>query len=368
MIGLEKSKLFHSLNDAELRLLKDAAEERTFAPDQVVFKEGDPGDGLFVVKSGVVVVYAVISQGEKKPFAKVGPGDFFGEMAVLDNEPRSATVATEEESVLYFIPREKLLGMLEASPRLAVALVREFSLRMRDFNRKFLTEVVQAERLTLVGRFARSIVHDFKNPLNIIGLAAELVKSETAPAASRANAAERIRKQVDRLSNMISELLEFSNGSQNPVVLGQRDYGQYVSHIIEELSPDANQRRVTIECENEPPSVGLLIDPKRLMRVFSNLINNAMEAMPDGGKVILRFEVNPKEVITEIEDTGKGFAPEILPHLFEPFATFGKAHGTGLGLSICKRIVEDHRGWIKRRSEPGHGAIFVFGLPLASPK
>jgi signal transduction histidine kinase len=68
--------------------------------------------------------------------------------------------------------------------------------------------------------------------------------------------------------------------------------------------------------------------------------------------------------VTEIEDTGPGIAPEIAGQLFEAFATHGKAHGTGLGLSICKRIIEDHRGWISARNESGRGAVFSFGLPL----
>ena len=77
------------------------------------------------------------------------------------------------------------------------------------------------------------------------------------------------------------------------------------------------------------------------------------------------FSANEKEVITEMEDTGPGIAPEIADRLFQPFATHGKAHGTGLGLSICKKIVEDHGGRIAVRNEPGHGAIFSFTLPLA---
>ena len=81
------------------------------------------------------------------------------------NEPRSASATAEEPTVTRFIPRADLLGILENSPRLAVNLVREFSLRLRDFNRQYIREVLEAERLALVGRFARSIVHDFKNPL-----------------------------------------------------------------------------------------------------------------------------------------------------------------------------------------------------------
>ncbi|HKI69445.1 MAG TPA: ATP-binding protein, partial [Verrucomicrobiae bacterium] len=108
----------------------------------------------------------------------------------------------------------------------------------------------------------------------------------------------------------------------------------------------------------------LLLNPKRLARVFHNLIHNATDAMPDGGKVILRFSSNASEVVTEIEDTGSGIAPEIAGKLFEVFATHGKEHGTGLGLSICKKILADHNGRIQARNEPGRGAVFAFALPI----
>ena len=86
--------------------------------------------------------------------------------------------------------------------------------------------------------------------------------------------------------------------------------------------------------------------------------------MPGGGKIVVRFRVTDREVTTEVEDSGPGIAPEIADKLFDPFATFGKAHGTGLGLSICKKIVEDHRGRISARNETGRGAVFTFVLPV----
>ena len=98
--------------------------------------------------------------------------------------------------------------------------------------------------------------------------------------------------------------------------------------------------------------------------MFYNLIHNATDAMSSGGKIYMRFELTDREVITEIEDSGPGIAPEIADRLFDAFATFGKAHGTGLGLSICKKIVEDHQGKIFARNEPGRGAIFSFTLPI----
>jgi signal transduction histidine kinase len=120
---------------------------------------------------------------------------------------------------------------------------------------------------------------------------------------------------------------------------------------------------VQVECENEPPQILLALDATRLQHVFYNLVHNAIDVMPGGGRIMLRFNVNDADVITEIEDTGPGIAPEIAERLFDPFATHGKEHGTGLGLSICKRIIEDHQGRIHARSEPGRGAVFSFTLP-----
>jgi len=236
---------------------------------------------------------------------------------------------------------------------------------MREFNRHYIQEVLQAERLTLVGRFARSIVHDFKNPLNVISLASEMVNMDGATPEMRKNAAFRIRRQVDRLSNMINELLEFTRGSQAAVVLAGSDYGAFVKHLIDEVAPEVKEKGVEIVFETPPPKVMALMDPHRLTHVFYNLINNAVDEMPNGGRIFLRFQVRDIDILTEVEDTGKGISPEISGHLFQPFATFGKMKGTGLGLSICKRIIEDHRGEITTRSEPGKGAVFAFTIQLS---
>jgi signal transduction histidine kinase len=79
----------------------------------------------------------------------------------------------------------------------------------------------------------------------------------------------------------------------------------------------------------------------------------------------MRFNSDGRDVVTELEDSGKGIAPQILDRLFEAFATYGKSNGTGLGLSICKRIVQDHKGKIYARNVPGGGALFGFTLPVS---
>lgn len=364
MVALESSKLFSGLSARELEYLKKSAVTRSVGVGEIIFTEGDEGDGLYVVKEGVVRISALVNPRERRVLSRLVAGDFFGEMAIVDKGPRSATASAEPASTVYFIPRPVILEMLENSPHLAISLMREFSLRLREFNRRYIEEVLQAERLTLVGRFARSIVHDFKNPLNVIGIAADIAAMEGATADMRATARHRIRKQIDNLSGMINELLEFTRGPQGAVVLAPTDYRQFIRRLLEERRLELKDSSITLECATEPPNLTILLDPARLVHVFTNLLNNAVDAMTEGGKITFRFAQSTDEVITEIADTGPGIAPEIAPRLFEAFATHGKAHGTGLGLSICKRIIEDHGGRIDAFNLPQGGACFRFALPL----
>ena len=131
------------------------------------------------------------------------------------------------------------------------------------------------------------------------------------------------------------------------------------------MSAELAQRGVKLVLETPPPSVPVNIEPQRLSRLFYNLLNNAADEMKDGGKITLRFKKSHGELQVEVQDNGKGIAPEIAESLFKPFATFGKPNGTGLGLTICRRIAEDHGGRIWVTSQPGKGATFSFTLPLA---
>ncbi|MGV3773938.1 MAG: ATP-binding protein [Verrucomicrobiales bacterium] len=363
MRGLAESKLLRSLSEAELEVLRPSVQERQYGPGEVIFKEGDSGDGIYLVHEGNVQVAAIVGHEKRTVLTRIGPGDFFGEMAVLDQEPRSATVIAEHETFVSFIPRQVILKLIESSPRLAISLVREFSLRLRDFNRHFVQEALQAERLTLVGKFARSIVHDFKNPLGIVSLAAELLTMPQATTQMREKAAERIQKQVIRLGNMINELLEFTREPNLAVVLAPTTFADYLAQLVDDIAPELEGKGVQICLHPPVPQAMLLMDPQRLMHVFYNLFHNAAEAMPQGGLIHIRCRNHGHSLLVEVEDTGSGFAPEIVHRLFEPFATHGKAKGTGLGLSICKKIIEDHRGTITASSEPGHGAIFQITFP-----
>lgn len=364
MVALEKNQLFSQLSLEDLHRLAGVARELSFAAGKEIFKQGDPGDGVYLVREGLVEISVKGGQTGRYIFTEAGPGDLLGEMAVIEDQPRSASAVARKDTIVYFLPRADVLKLVEDSPAVALVLLKEISHRLRTFNQQYLREVLQAERLAVVGRFARSIVHDLKNPLNIIGLTAEMAALGQSTPETRDKALKNIRLQVDRINDLVAEILDFTQGTTSDLVLPPVDFAHFIKEVLGEIRGEASLRSSMIEVENEPPSVSLPLNPKRLRRLFFNLVHNATDAMPRGGKIFLRFRQTPNAVVVEMEDTGPGIAPEIAGHLFEAFATFGKTNGTGLGLSICKKIVEDHRGWITARTEPGHGAIFEFGLPL----
>jgi signal transduction histidine kinase len=364
MLPLESCKLFSSLSSDDLASLKKVTREVQFAGGAEVFKEGDAGDVLYVVKSGLIQITAVIAGGERQALARVPAGDVFGEFAIIDNQPRSATATAEVETTLYVVPRDELVALLTRSPQFSFSMMREITQRMREFNRQYIRKVLQAERMALVGRFASSIVHDLKNPLTIIGIASDMACAADATAEGRLLAQARIRKQVERISNMVSDILEYTRGGGAQPALLPTEYAEFARPVIDDIARDVAPKGVTVEFVTPVPLVKVPINPSRLSRVFYNLILNAVDEMPTGGKVKMHFQVTPDDLITEIEDTGDGIAPQILDKLFDAFETFGKPRGTGLGLSIAKKIVEEHHGRIYARNVPNGGALFGFTLPL----
>jgi signal transduction histidine kinase len=361
---LESAELFRHL-DAEVHTaLHRMAEERCYAAGQEIFREGDPGDGLYVVKSGLVEISGQLGTDQRQVFSQVAAGGVFGEMAVIEQLPRSAFAVVVQSATVYFLPRDRMVELIERTPALALAFMKLVSHRLRDFNQHHLREVVQAERLAVVGQFARSILHDLKNPLNIIGLTAEMYGKPDATPQAHASAQVRIQKQVERINDLVADLLQFTQAGQRCVRLPV-NYAAFIEQLVAELRPELEFKSVLLQLANATPAVTMDLDVKRLRRVFVNLVANATEAIHSEGVLTLRFQLEEHEIITELADNGPGIAPEMADKLFQPFVTHGKAHGSGLGLSICKKIIEDHGGRIWAANGPEGGAVFSFALPLA---
>ena len=360
---LDAIPLLRHLSPQELQELRALAQERKFPAGQEIFQAGALGDGVYFVKSGSVEISA--GQGNSRVFSRLGPAEIFGEMAIIEDRPRSATVKTVEETEVYFIPRTDMLAFLDHSPALKQALLEQISRRLREFNQVHVRELIQSEHLAMIGRLAQGIVHDLRGPLTIINLSAESLVFDEMAGETRDKTRLRIRKQVVRINDLVGDILIFTQDARKAPQPQPTDFSAFVSELATDLKEEVALKECKLELAPPPPAVTVVMDARRLSRVFYNLISNATDMMRTGGSIFVRFQLRDGSVVTEIEDTGTGIAPEIADTLFQPFATHGKTRGTGLGLAISKKIIEDHGGKIWVKSSSGHGATFCFSLPLA---
>src|ERR1700729_4309401 len=131
MMDLGSADLFRELDPGELQALREITQERSFPAGARIFSENDPGDGVYIIREGEVEIAHLIGDRAFCIFTKFGPGEIFGEMAVIEDMPRSATTTALKETKVYFIPREEMIGILRRSPALSIRLLQEISRRLR---------------------------------------------------------------------------------------------------------------------------------------------------------------------------------------------------------------------------------------------
>lgn len=355
------NQLFRGVPERVLARVTRIPDVAVYEAEEIIFDESDPADFLYLIGSGTVRISKRGRGAQQETLAYLGEGNFFGEMAVYDPAPRSARATAAERTQLGRIDERAFEKLLTAAPKEIGRNVTQAVIhRLRGANAHLIQEVLEAERLSLVGSMTSSIIHDLKNPMGVITNAAELLaEREGDPLLLKLSGM--IRRSADRVLVMVQELLDYSRGtaqlSLNCVA---------VEHLLEELDDQVlhGLSRKGIQVERQIAYSGnLQLDRDRFVRVLMNLIKNAVEAMPSGGALSLCVSGERDYAVFTVADTGHGIPEHILPTIFEPFVTHGKAQGTGLGMAIAKSIVEAHGGSITVASTSGEGTCFTIRVP-----
>jgi nitrogen fixation/metabolism regulation signal transduction histidine kinase len=228
--------------------------------------------------------------------------------------------------------------------------------------------LVQTERVAAWRELARRLAHELKNPLFPLQLTVEnlLRARQQSPEQFEEIFHESSATLLAEIANLKAIIGRFSEFSKMPQPQWQKlDLNEIVGNVarlfqVQLRTPD----RSPIECRLELTDglEPIAADPDLLHRALSNLVLNAMDAMPQGGTLILRTRQDGANARLEVSDTGKGLTSEECERLFTPYYT-SKEHGTGLGLAIVQSVINDHGGRISVRSEQGHGSTFVIELP-----
>jgi signal transduction histidine kinase len=229
-------------------------------------------------------------------------------------------------------------------------------------NLELLQDRIRSDRLTTVGRMISTIVHDFRNPMTSIrGYAAMIEEMDIGPA-RRKECAHLVLEETERMSAMIDEILEFTSGGTPRLRRKRVGVEDLVAKLKRLVDRDLGERNVTFLSDLAFRGI-VVVDTDRMMRALLNIAANAVDAMPSGGTLTVRSRVRDEQVELQLQDTGHGIAPELLPRIFEPFFTHGKPRGVGLGMAITRKIVEDHGGSIALTSRLGEGTCFTVALP-----
>jgi two-component system NtrC family sensor kinase len=230
----------------------------------------------------------------------------------------------------------------------------------------------RAEKLAAVGRLAAGVVHEINNPLATIAACAEALESRVAEGVFGSSSETEdlrdylrlIRDEAFRCKTITNGLLDFSRtraGQQMPVNMSQ--VVQSAAHL---LSHQSRGDAVEIRVEAAKDITLISGDEGQLQQAVIALSTNAIDAMPDGGRLTLRTRNDDGNVLVEVTDTGVGISPEHLTKIFDPFFTTKElGHGTGLGLAVCYGIVTEHGGRLDVQSTIGVGTTFTISIPSA---
>jgi signal transduction histidine kinase len=340
--------------------------EKIFAPETVIFRDGDYGDTMMLVGSGLVQISKAGRQGHEELLSLIEANDFFGELALLDREPRSASAIALKDTVIGEIDRSAFEFLMEKAPRvLPINYTRVTVERLRSSNSRFIEQLLRSERLTILGTMLSSIVHDLKNPLAAITSSVSYLEQKTTDAFTK-SAAQIIKSSADRVTLLTEELLDFARGKARLSPTWTTS-ARLVDLLEIEILEQIRRTAISVEIENRTKE-SFWIDEMRVTRCLANIVKNAREAMRDRGKLRLQFEDREGGLMVSITDTGPGVPEGIRLQVFEPFVTYEKRTGTGLGLSIAKSCVDAHEGKIAFKTGPTVGTTFYVWLPKQSKK
>ena len=231
--------------------------------------------------------------------------------------------------------------------------------------RKKETQLRRAESLAALTTLAAGVAHEINNPLGSISiriqLLEKLIRSEEPDKASMFKHVDIIKEEMDRLKHIVVDFL-FAVRPMDIQLLSE-NLGPILEEVADFIQPEAERKGVEVKLSIDKNLPSVLLDKRHIKQALLNLIQNAMAAMPEGGKLGISAEYSGDEVRISVSDTGTGIPEELLTKIFEPYFTTKKS-GTGLGLTITFKIVKEHSGDISLESKEGKGSTFTIHLPV----
>jgi len=386
---------FKGLDDSELQEMSDLTEIRTYPAGHVLCREGAYEDIFYIIADGNIVITKQMSEGEPERILRVGArGDMVGEMALIQNAPRAATVRTTSECTVLEMEKQDFETILSHSPRMAMDIIRITLDRIRANDQLMIADLQKTNKvLRQLDRnkleFIQVAAHELRTPLTVLKGFVNVLGSQSG---TNGDVIQGILRGIERIHEVVNLMLDVTRIDAETLKVGAVPVS--LKHVIDELAKGFRKsadRKVELITEHADDTPNIFGDPPLIQKALYQLIVNAIKYTPDGGRITLSTrpvvmeESEAPGVQIEVRDTGIGLDSEHHDLVFEKFYQVGsvalhssgktafKGGGPGLGLAIVRGVARAHGGkvWVE---SPGHdeehfpGSTFYLQLPVQPPK
>jgi signal transduction histidine kinase len=374
-------RAFPGISPAEVEELISNSKINSYPVGAVLCRENNIEHTFYMILDGEAEVSKVVNNSEARLLKTLKAGDFFGEMALIHNAPRAATVSAKTPLVVLELEKEAFDHVLQHSSSIAMAMVKEISNRLRqndelaieDLRMRAgeLAEAYQklAEQDLARREFLTSVAHELRTPLMAASGYLQILQKGILSGEQLNAALDTVTRNVGQIVSLVNDILFLQEIELVLPEFQAVDMVGIARAVVDKYAKKAEANRVRLKVRDERNAPKAAGDAKSLERALTALVDNAIKFSPRGGDVEIRFGLRGNQLAVAVEDHGIGIAPENRTKIFDRFYHLEKSGedlfgGLGIGLAITRQVIEQHHGKLEVESRPGHGSTFTILLPV----
>jgi signal transduction histidine kinase len=372
-------RAFPGIKPAEVEDLIANSQVKSYPQETVLCHENATEHVFYMILEGEVQVTKLVNEMENRLLKTLHPGDFFGEMALIHNAPRAATVTATSPVVVLELDKNAFDRVLQNSSSIALAMVREISNRLRQNDQLAIedlrvraSELAQAYQKLAEQELARrefltNVAHELRTPLTTASGYLQLLQKGAMTGDMLKTTVDTVERSVRQITTLVNDILFLQEMDLVLAEFQSVDMGEISRSVVEKYQRRAIEKHITLTLHGERNPLFVSGDARALERALSSLVDNAIKFSPNGSEVEVRLKTERDALLIDVEDHGIGISPDTQHHIFDRFYHLERQDnelfgGIGLGLAIARQVIEQHKGGLEVFSTPGRGSTFTIKL------
>lgn len=378
-------RAFPGIQADEIEELIARSRVQSYPAGAILCRENAVEHTFYMLLEGDVEVSKSINNSDARLLKTLSAGDFFGEMALIHNAPRAATVTAKTDVVVLELDKPAFDMVLEHSPSVALAMVREISSRLRQndelaiedvrLRAAELAEAYQklAEQELTRREFLTTVAHELRTPLMAADGYLQILEKGLLTGQNLEGAIHTVARNVNQIVALVNDILFLQEIELVLPEFKAVDLSAVAESVAASYAQKAEVKRIKLKVQKDRNLPEVAGDSRSLERALTALVDNAIKFSPQDSVVEIQFSAQGDQVLTTVRDYGIGISPNTRPRIFDRFYHLEKSGdelygGLGLGLAITRQVIQQHRGTLDVESTPGRGSTFKIKLPIWKKK